>query len=1079
MNQQTSEIQSQSLGQPSDQVDQQALAQSKKKALIKKIIIGIIVSVFIIVVFLLFYFLSYSPSQEALRQSQQQAASALAAALAANQQANQAAQTSAGAQQNSLTMNYSGQTNQSVQIGQSSQSAGQSAGQSVGQSAGQSVGQSAGQSVGQSAGQSVGQSAGQIPPPPPPPSIANAVATALANSGVNAAAQQTADSISLNNAEATAAQAAQVAEAQRIAKAAQAASIAAAYASTQSAQTAATTAFNATQTAFDILTTQLTSAYKFVGGCLYAVFANATPSTPSSQITTIFSLLTDEQQSSAISTGQQNPLMSNILTQYHTIKLTLNNMAEMLGNINTATQSAKVQTQEDAAHTAASTAQNALQQISALQLSTVKQINIALQLITPALSIAIKAIQTNAAATLNNTTDNNEAALSAANAQTALLQQQQSVIAANNTDAVNAANAAAVAAAVVAAEHIAKQSATNATKALAVAQATAAANAAAISIAAQNIQLAQTNVSSAYTSAVAQNALLTQAINGAAIYIGICGAPAFLPYPFSIANAIALYNNTTTGGLLDTYNNLSSNQQRQALAVGAKHPFIPQCFASQTLITNQIATLKTTSEGIDANLATAKSTTIASQAQAAAQTATIASNTAAAASASITSALNALNTGLQNTIPIVATAIQNYLTAYTGPLNAWYFADDNMVVYQNGQLMANNGSVGNCSGVLVYALDAVTSGDVISFVVQNVGGSGGLAVQWQWGRNWLNGAANDEAPKFPNVDSYIGSPAMFSGSSGSTTKYITNSSMTQGMPVTAYWPGNTTPANLSTFADKFIAATPVYISSMVNYGMCTPGASTARDQLKTNGAIYEQGQCQFCYVAFNWNVPHLPLEPTIPFLTVMTKTAAYIASLNNPPPAIPASKVTSAYSGTLGADNYFILYRNGQIVVSLEATMTQYYALAGVATSGDVFDFVVQNTGGPGCLILNLAWNGKKYYTGTMNDSSNLFLNSPYTTSIQSPQNFTFPPYQQLAQKLSTSTLKWANASGAGYGKGGDVGKWVQPFPGSDPIWDPTQPPHAWTIFRWVVPSVTASGFSGCREIKKERSYFNPSVKRH
>jgi hypothetical protein len=867
--------------------------------------------------------------------------------------------------------------------------------------------------------------------------------------GTQQAAQDAAN-VAQQSAQTSATVAAQMAAAQQAtrdaAQQAIRASIEAALNSTQAAQTAAQSSIDAVHAAYSALTEQLTNAYQYVGGCTYAVYSNATPSTPTATLAMIYTLLKPEQQASASNAGMQNPLMANLITQYNTIEAAIAQMEIISGQIAGYTTSLKRQTNEEAAHLDSTSAQSAAASCASMLASTIKQINIVTQLIGPATQAAVQAVQTNAATTLNVTQDNTTAAVQAAKAQSELLIKQQQIIAASNTAAINAANAAANAAAAAAAESIAQIAAQNAVQALAVAQATAAADTAAISTAIQTIQLAQTGINTELNSAITQAAVAQTAIQGAAIYLGACGMQTMAQFPFSITNAILLVANNTTGALINAYNNFTLNQQKQMAVVGNTHPYIAQITAALAPVQTQISTLQTTSELISGYLATAKSEPKVQSAQNAANLATQAAATSAAASAAITAALNIVNNGLQNNIPVLATNIQTALATYSGPLQVLYYADDYMYIYQNGALMGNNSNHPGCAGVLAYDLDNVTTGDVITFMVQNMGGGSGLAAQWQWGPTWRGGLPNT-SPIVSKNDLYIATAAMFSGSSGSTSKWTLNATaMQNGMPATAYSPGITAPENLSTLAANFTPTIPMMVDASTGWGMCTGPASGYTQMLTSGGQVSEQSRCQVCYIAFNWNVPLVTRDPAEPFSTTIKNMSAYIATLTAKPAPVDPSIITAPYSGTFGADNFLFLYRNGQIVYDNWGVMSQYHALAGVAKSGDVFDFVVQNNGGPGAFVGRLSWNGTTYYTGTSGSRSDLFKDNPYTATIGAPDaNRAWPPYERLITQWKTAPGPIAVLP---------LDSWCGPFPGSLPIFDNKQIGNSYVMFRWVVPKV-------------------------
>jgi len=910
-------------------------------------------------------------------------------------------------------------------------------------------------------GQKPDQQAEQAPPPPPPSTAAQpSVQTAVQNiieqgqtNQANAAAATTATQTQTQS-QVAANQAAATQAAQDAAIATKKASIAAAINATQASTTAAQASIDAIHTAYQALTMQLTASYQYVGACTYAVFANCTPNSPINTLATCYTLLTPAQQTSATNGGMQNPLMANLLTQDDTIETSIINMEKLMSDINGYLAENKTTKNEDTAHSNSTSAQTATQQISTMLQSTVKQINILTGLITPAVTAAVAAVITNNAATLNPTPDNTTAAAKAAATQSELLTAQQKTIAAGNTAATNAANAAANAAAAAAAEHLARVAAQSAASALAVAQATQAANIAAISTAIQNIQLAITGVKTAINSSQTQFDTAQTAIRGSATYLGICGIPSMAQYPYSITNAIALSNNNTTSAFINAFNNLTLNQQKQATQIGNNHPFIPQVTASLGAVQTQLTALQNTLILLQGYLSDAQVANVTvAQAQKAANDATVASSTAAAATATITSALNAVNTSLQNSIPVFAVNIQTYLTTFSGPFQVLYYADDYMTIYQNGYLAANNNNLGGCAGVVIYDLDKVTSGDVITFMLQNIGGPGGLAAQWQWGPNWRTNTPNT-TPIVSTQDLYIASPNLFSGANGSVTKWILTSATQQlGMPPTKYNPGITAPENLSTLSANFVPTQAVLANSLQGWtGICSGPDNSFKSTLTQGGIITEQGGCQTCYIAFNWNVPYLPLDPAIPISTVYSKVTAYISTLAqaNIPPDV--SIVTAPYSGTFGADDALFVYRNGQIIYNNAARMEQYNSLAGVAQSGDVIDFVVQNWSGPGALIGLLSWNGNTYYTG-IGGPNDLFNASPYTATIAtSATSRQWPPYEQLVTLYATSNNKIISASGL-YGSG--IGNWMSPFPGSDMIFDNQQLPKCYVMFRWIVPKVT------------------------
>ena len=830
------------------------------------------------------------------------------------------------------------------------------------------------------------------------------------------------------------------------------ASIEAALKSTQAAQTATQYSIDAIHAAYAALTEQLSTAYQYVGGCTYAVYSNVTASTPTATLTMIYTLLKPDQQASATNAGMQNPLMANLITQYNTIDAAIEQMETTAGQIAGYATSLKTETNEDEAHLDSTAAQSAAASCAAMLDSTNKQINVIIQLIGPATQAAVLVVQTNAATTLNVTQDNTTAAVQAAQAQSELLTKQQKAIAASNTAAINAANAAANATALAAAESIARIAAQNASEALAIAQATAAAEAAAIATAIQTIQLAQTGINTALNSATTQAAVAQTAIQGSAIYLGACGMPSMTQFPFSITNAISLVANNTTSTLLNAYNNFTLNQQTQIKAAGTAHPYIIQITEALAPVQTQMATLQSTSALLSGYLATAKNEQVKVQAaQNAANLATQAAATSAAASAAIIAALNIVNTGLQNNIPVLATNIQKVLNTYSGPFQVLYYADDYLYIYQNGFLMGNNSNKPGCAGVLAYNLDRVTTGDVITFMVQNVGGGAGLAAQWQWGPDWRGGLPNT-SPIVSKTNLYIASPAIFSGSSGSTTKWVLNqTAMQAGMPPTTYNPGITAPENLSTLAANFTPTTPMLITDMPQWGMCTGPAVQYTPTLTSGGQVSEQSRCPYCYIAFNWNVPLITRDPSEPFSKTIENTNAYIATLNAPLPSADSSVVTAPFSGTFGADNFLFLYRNGQLVYNNDNDQG-YHAIAGAAKSGDIFDFVVQNTGGYGCLIGRLSWNGTTYYTGGAGSRSDLFANPMHTGTVTgSYTTRMWPPYEQLVNAWKTSP----GPIGLYHNRGWPG--WTAfsaPFPGSHPIFDSQQNANSYVMFRWTVPKV-------------------------
>ena len=1007
-----------------DNNEQQSTNAPKNKSSVLKIVgYTVLVIVIIICCLLIYYYAIHLPNKtalaEALKKAEDANKQALQAAAAAQLAAQQSANTQLAAQQTANTQLAA----QSANTQQTTQST-------------------------------------NAPPPPPPstaaqPSVQTAVQEIISQGQTNQVAAAAATTATQNQTQSQVAanQAAATQAAAEAAAATKKASIAAAINATQASTTAAQASIDAIHTAYEALTVQLTASYQYVGGCTYAVYANCTPNSPINTLAMCYTLLTPAQQTSAANGGVQNPLMANLITQYDTIELSIINMEKLMGEINGYLLESKQTNNEDTAHTASTSAQTATQQISVMLQSTLKQINILTGLITPAVTAAVAAVITNNAGTLNPTPDNTTAAATAAATQSALLTTQQKAIAASNTAATNAANAAANAAAASAAEHLAKVAAQSAASALAVAQATQAANIAAISTAIQNIQLAITGVKTAINSSQTQYDTAQAAIHGAATYLGICGIPSMSQFPFSITNAIALSNNNTTNAFMNAFNNLTRNQQTQATQIGNNHPFIPQVTASLGAVQTQLTTLQNTLNLLQSYLGDAQTTNVTvAQAQTAANNATVAAATAAAATATITTALNAVNTSLQNSIPVYAVNIQTYLTTFSGPFQVLYYADDNMTIYQNGYLVGNNNNLGGCAGIVAYDLDNVKSGDVITFMVQNQGGGGGLSAKWQWGPNWRKGTPNT-TPIVSTDDLYSATPNLFSGASGSVTKWIlTQATQQSNTPPTKYNPGITVPDNLSALSANFVPTQAVMGDTLLNWGMCSGPDHSYKTTLTQGGQITEQGACQFCYMAFNWNVPYLPLDPAISVTAVFSKVTTYISSLSqaNIPPDV--SIVTAPYSGTFAADDVLFVYKNGQIIYNNAAKMDQYHPLAGVAKSGDVIDFVVQNYGGPGALIGLLSWNGNTYYTG-IGGPNDLFNASPYTASVASSANTRqWPPYEALDAAYKTSSNKIITISTA-YGAG--IGTWMAPFPGSDMISDSTSDKLRYIMFRWIVPTVT------------------------
>ena len=1004
--------------------DQQSESADNKSSLLKAIAIACLIVVILIICGLIYYYAIHLPNQSILNDALKKAEDANNQALAAAAAAQLAAQRSANAQHTNQV--------QQAQLGQHIDNVVQYS--SPGTATQPSV-QAAVQSIIQQ-----GES--------------NQANVAAATTAMQA---QTQSQVATNQAPALLA-------AHNAAETTSKASIAAAINATQASANAAQASLNAIHTAYKEAAMHLTTSYQYVGACTYAVFSNCTPDSPLSMLATCYSLLTPAQQSSATNGGMQNPLMANLITQDDTIETSIINMEKLMAEINGYLSENKITKNEDIAHSNSTAAQTATQQMSTILQSTVKQINILTALIKPAVTAAVAAVITNNASNLNPTPDNTIAAADAATAQSDLLTAQQKDIAASNTAATNAANAAANAAAAAAAQQLARVAAQSAASALAVAQATQAANIAAISTAIQNIQLAITGVKTSLNSSQTQFNTAQTAISGSATYLGICGIPSMAQYPYSITNAIALSNNNTSSTFINAFNNLTLNQQKQATQIGNRHPFIPQVTASLGAVQTQLSTLQSTLTLLTNYLTEAQAPNVTvAQAQTAANNATVAASTAAAATATITSALSAVNTSLQNSIPVYAVNIQTYLTTFSGPYQVLYYADDYMTIYQNGYLAANNNNLGGCAGVIAYDLDKVTSGDVITFMVQNQGGPGGLAAQWQWGPNWRKGTPNT-TPIVSTDDLYIASPNIFSGASGSVTKWIlTAGTQEPGMPPTKYNPGITAPENLSTLSAKFVPTQAVNPTTLFGWeGICTGPENGHKSTLTQGGLVYEQGGCQVCYVAFNWNVPYLPLDPAIPISTIYSKLTTYISSLAQSEIPPDASIVTAPYSGTFGADNGLFVYRNGQIIYNNAATMSQYNSLAGVAKSGDIFDFVVQNfgvaAGNPGGLIGMLSWNGNTYYTG-IGGPSDLFNDSPYTATVASTHvDRQWPPYERLVteylkstNKINIASIHYPASNTALWG----AGNWMSPFPGADIIFDNQQLPNCYVMFRWIVPKVT------------------------
>ena len=269
----------------------------------------------------------------------------------------------------------------------------------------------------------------------------------------------------------------------------------------------------------------------------------------------------------------------------------------------------------------------------------------------------------------------------------------------------------------------------------------------------------------------------------------------------------------------------------------------------------------------------------------------------------------------QSAASLQETSSQTVRGMFSGKFNA----DSFLTIYQNGVLVY--GATSTSWKKQQFVNFTVTSGDVLVFVVQNVGNYGGLI-----GEFTFNGVT------------YYTNTALFS-----STQYIKEHAAADN---------NASSGTLSRMAD-WARAIPSMAAALP--ASTWAGGVKQPTLYPKSSWLWEKNSCDSCYVRFVWTAPG-----NLSSAAQAAHAAQQVDPLYN---VYPGGLNLSAY---FVANSFLFVFVNDQLMYadpSLTSRNLQTFNMT--VYPGDKIDFVVQNTGELNSLNGNFTIGPTSYYTGT------------------------------------------------------------------------------------------------------------------